>query len=277
MRKFRIINGEGDSFSLNEKDSFFHSVGGFGFNDSTQYEKIGTEYIPLEEEFAQGEITGSIFFGGNNAYEKYREFARFVRAIPLTLVYELDETYKVPVRLVELNKSELIDGGIGLNCEVRFSATGLFYKAVTKYSDTLYIGGKIYPYTYTYSYADISANTLEIFSDSYIDSPCKITIYGPAINPIWKHYVNNELLEIGKYEGTIPADHKLVIDTTSIPYSITERGVSDEIVADRYQFCDFTTERFFILKHGSNRISVTHDGLNSVNMMVEGKINYETV
>jgi len=62
-----------------------------------------------------------------------------------------------------------------------------------------------------------------------------------------------------------------------MPYSITERGSGDEIVADRYQMCDFTTERFFLLKHGSNRISVVHDGLNSINMTVEGKISYETV
>ena len=72
-------------------------------------------------------------------------------------------------------------------------------------------------------------------------------------------------------------DHKLVIDSTSIPYSIVEKGVGDDVVADRYQMCDFTTERFFNLQHGINRISVTHEGLNTVNMLVEGKISYETV
>jgi len=277
MRKFRIINGEGKTFELNGKAAFFHSVDGFGYSDATQYEKIGTDFLPLYEEFSQGEITGSIFFGGSGAYETYREFTRFVRAVPLTLVYEMDELFKVPVRLTDISKSELMNGGFGLNCEVHFLATGLFYKAVTKFSDTVYVGGKIYPYEYTYSYAEISQNTLMIDSDSYVDSPCKITIYGPAINPIWKHYVNNELFETGAYIGTIPADHKLVIDTTNIPYSITERGVSDEIVADRYQMCDFTTERFFTLQHGIDRISVVHEGLNSVDMMVEGKISYETV
>lgn len=277
MRKFKIINGEGGTFELNGKAAFFHSVDGFGYTDATEFEQIGTDYIPLDEDFSQGEISGSIFFGGTKAYETYRDFTRFVRATPLTLVYELDEVYKVPVRLTRISKSELISGGLGLNCEVSFVATGLFYKTEVKYSDTLYVGGKIYPYEYTYSYSEISQNTLMINSDSYVDSPCKITIYGPAINPIWKHYVNNELLETGAYAGTIPADHKLVVDTTKIPYSITERGVSDEIVADRYQACDFTTERFFTLKHGINRISVVHDGLNSVNVMAEGKISYETV
>ncbi|GFI45643.1 hypothetical protein IMSAGC019_00955 [Lachnospiraceae bacterium] len=116
-----------------------------------------------------------------------------------------------------------------------------------------------------------------IDSDSHGDSPCKVTVYGPCTNPVWKHYVNNVLYETGRYEGNIPDGHKLVIDTTQIPYSITERGVSDEVVADRYQMCDFTTERFFHLQYGSNRISVVHEGLNVLNVMVEGRISYETV
>lgn len=277
MRKFRLINSEGGSFDLNDKAAFFHSIDGFGFKDETQYEKIGTEFYALEEAFSQGQMTGKILFGGKKPYETYRAFTRFVRAVPLTLVYELDEVFKVPVRLVEIGKAELGNGGNSLNCDITFLAEGLFYKTVQKYSETISIGGKVYPYQYTYSYADTSQNTVMIESDSYEDSPCKITIFGPATNPVWKHYVNNELYEIGSYDGVIPDDHKLVIDSTSVPYSITERGVSDEVVADRYQYCDFTTERFFHLQHGTNRISVTHDGLNNVNVLVEGKISYETV
>ena len=46
----------------------------------------------------------------------------------------------------------------------------------------LSIGGKVYPYTYTYSYAEVSQNTLVIESDSYEDSPCKVTIFAPSIS-----------------------------------------------------------------------------------------------
>lgn len=277
MRKFKLINAEGSSFDLNSKAAFFHSVEGFGFKDNTQYEQIGTDFYALDEIFSQGQMRGKILFAGDEPYAKYREFTRFVRAVPLTLVYEMEETYRVPVRLIEIGKAELEKGAKFLNCDVVFLAAGLFYKTVQKHSETISVGGKVYPYEYTYSYADISQNTIMIDSDSYEDSPCKITIFGPAENPVWKHYVNNDLYEIGRYDGTIPDDHKLVIDSTSVPYSITERGVSDEIVADRYQYCDFTTERFFHLQHGTNRISVTHDGLNMVNVLVEGKISYETV
>lgn len=277
MRKFKLINAEGSSFDLNTKAAFFHKVEGFGYRDQTQYEQIGAGFYALEEVFSQGQMTGRILFAGEDPYKKYREFTRFVRAVPLTLVYEMDEQFRVPVRLIEIGKAELQKGAKMLDCDVTFLAEGLFYKTVQKHSETVYVGGKVYPYEYTYSYTDISQNTVMIDSDSYEDSPCKITIFGPVENPVWKHYVNNELYETGRYDGIIPDDHKLVIDSTTIPYSITERGVSDEIVADRYQYCDFTTERFFSLQHGANRISVIHDGLKSVDVMVEGKISYETV
>ena len=277
MRKFRLINAEGGSFDLNGQAAFFHSIDGFGFKDQTQYEKIGTDFYALEEAFSQGQMSGEILFAGDDPYGKYREFTRFVRAVPLTLVYELDEVFKIPVRLTEVGKAELSNGGKSLNCDVTFLAAGLFYKTVQKYSEDIYVGGKVYEYVYPYAYTDVSINTVQIVSDSYEDSPCKITIYGPCTNPVWKHYVDNELYATGRYDGTITSDHKLVIDSTLIPYSIIERGLSDEVVADRYQYCDFTTERFIHLQHGTNRISVTHDGLNSVEMMVEAKISYETV
>ncbi len=275
MRKFKLINGMGSSFDLNGRAAFFHSIAGFGFHDETAFEHIGTDFYALDEVFSQGEMSGQILFAGKKPYETYREFTNFVRSVPLTLIYELDEVFRVPVRLAEIGKAELDKGC--LNCDVTFLAAGLFYKTVKKYSEIVTVGGKVYDYEYPYSYADVSQNTIMIESDSYEDSPCKIVIFGPATNPVWKHYVNNELYEIGKYEGTIPDGHKLVIDTTTIPYSITERGVGDEVVANRYQGCDFNTERFFMLQHGMNRISVTHDGLNTVDVCVEGKISYETV
>lgn len=277
MRKFRLINGQGERFELNRKDSFFHDIKGFGFEDATQYEQIGHDFYPLEEILSQGKIEGKILFAGKKPYETYREFARFIRSTPLTLVYQPDEVFRVPVRIATLGKEELSHGGAVLVSEISFVTQGLFYKSITKYSNTLSVGGKIYPYTYDYAYSDVSYNSVEIESDSYEDSPCKITIHGPCMNPIWKHYVNNVLYETGAYVGTISGDHKLVIDTTKMPYSITERGAGDEIVADRYQLCDFSTERFFHLRHGSNRISVTHEGINTLKVIVEGRINYETV
>lgn len=277
IRKLKLINAKGETWDLNRESSFFHTLSGFGFEDATQYERIGTTFYPLDEILNQGRVDGSVFFSEPDSYGRYREFARFVRVMPLTLVYQMDDVFRLQVRVAKLEKGEKINGGIGLDCPISFIAEGLFYRTVNKYGNTIMIGGKIYDYGYPHTYADESYNTVLIDSDSNEDSPCRITIFGPCLNPQWKHYVDNQLYETGSYAGDIPVDHKLVIDTTQIPYSITERGAMDELVADRYQMCDFNTERFFHLQKGANRISVIHDGINTLKVLVEGRISYETV
>ena len=61
IRAFRLINGEGVSWNLNARTSFYHSINGFGYREGTQYEQIGTDFIPLEELFSQSMMTGRIF------------------------------------------------------------------------------------------------------------------------------------------------------------------------------------------------------------------------
>ncbi|MCM1479140.1 MAG: hypothetical protein NC085_05510, partial [Muribaculaceae bacterium] len=248
-----------------------------GFSDSVRFEQIGSEFRPLEDSFSQGMINGAILFAGADPYGEYRRFTGFARADPLTLSYRTDETYNIAVRLVSIEKSELGTGGSSLVCNVTFAAEGLFYRSVKVSADTKKIGGKVYPFKYPYTYEDVSQNTVLIESGSRESSPCRITVYGQCVNPKWKHYVNNVLTKTGAYIGTVPAGNRLVIDTTAIPYSIKELGVGGKLVANRYQQCDFSTERFFHLQYGSNRISVSHDGLNALNVFVEGRISYETV
>ena len=69
-------------------------------------------------------MSGRILFGGASAYQTYRAFSRFVRAVPLTLIYQTDETYRVPVRLTELSKGELMEGGGGLVCDADSALQG---------------------------------------------------------------------------------------------------------------------------------------------------------
>ena len=94
---------------------------------------------------------------------------------------------------------------------------------------------------------------------------------------MWRHYLNSKLVESGAYAGTIPAGHTLVIDSTTIPYSILEYDGAGRVVADRYPLCDFSTARFFMLQVGSNSISISHDGTNSIGLKVEAQLRYESV
>ena len=279
IRDIRLRNGSGSTFDLMRRESFFNGIEGFGFTDGTQFEKIGDAYYPLEQTFNQGKVSGSILFAGESPYKTYYDFAGFIRNTPLELIYETDAGYSIlPVVVSEIGKTELSDGGHSMECPVKFTATGRFYRQVSAESATELVGGKTYGVSaYPYAYAVVMGNTLEIDSDSFDDSPCAVNIYGPCVNPVWKQYVNGELTSNGRYEGTIPAGHRLVISSITVPYTITERGSGGEFVADRYQFCDFSTDRFLFLQHGANRISVTHDGLGEVQVIVTGRLSYATL
>ncbi len=37
IRKFRLTNGAGNGWNLNNRSSFFHSIAGLGFKDGTHY------------------------------------------------------------------------------------------------------------------------------------------------------------------------------------------------------------------------------------------------
>lgn len=60
IRKLKLINAKGETWDLNRESSFFHTLSGFGFEDATQYERIGTTFYPLDEILNQGRVDGSV-------------------------------------------------------------------------------------------------------------------------------------------------------------------------------------------------------------------------
>ena len=182
IRKFRLINGEGVSWDLNARTSFSIPLAASAIRTGRSMNR-SARTSSLWRNYSHRVMTGRIFFGGRNAYVNYRAFSRFVRAVPLTLVYEMEEAFRVPVRMTEIAKSELITGGAGLDCEVAFTATGCFIRMFPATAGRSPSAGKSTPYEYTYAYADVTQNTLMIDSDSHGDSPCRVTVYGPCTNP----------------------------------------------------------------------------------------------
>lgn len=279
MRKFILTNAVGESWDLQDKDRVvFANPEGLGWDDATEFARAGNNYAPLELVWNQREISGTLFFL-KNPYPTYYDFIRFASRTPLTLTYTTTSgnTYKVKCRMRTIEKSELTEYRC-LECPVTFVALGLFYRVVSAYnSGEAAGGGKVYDYEYDYTYSEWMAETIRISSDSMEDSPCKIWIYGPCENPVWRHYVDGQLIATGSMTGEVPDGRILVIDSTTIPYSITEQDYLGNLTADRYQSCDFGTERFFFLKNGSNTISISHASVTPCPIKVEGNISYASV
>lgn len=278
MNKAILINGQGTEYNLLDRSlSPGFQIEGFGYEDSTEFMAIGDNFIPLQESSEQGMLESTLLFM-DGSDKKYFEFVKFARHDPLTLLYgNRNGDFYIPCRLRSISKVDQL-GIRRYPAPMALAQTGKPYKIeVAEYTPAPTSAGKIYPYTYPYTYSDDNVNTLSIKSDSYLDSPCILTIYGQAVNPIWRHYSNGILVETGAYSGTIPEGHYLVIDAKSVPYSIIEYDSAGRIVADRYALCDFSTERFMHANEGRNRYVVSHDGVNNLQLKMEAHIQYETV
>lgn len=277
MRTFTLLDKDGVSYNLTEKTAaFLYNVEGLGYTRDVEYQQIGDRYESIRNNLAQGVIEGVIRFQNPDAYQKYFAFVQFCQNAPLRLVYTPVATQFYRDGMVtSISKTEGADGV--LSCTIQFSASSPFYKVLYEYNPGVITGGKTYSYEYNYLYSNSIAGTVVMNNDSYLSCPTKITIYGYAVNPTWRHYVNNVLVSTGKVNATIEDGHKLVIDTTTVPYSIKQFDMSNALISDLYQLSDFSTGRFVNLLNGRNTISVAHDGSSLLKLGVEARISYASV
>lgn len=275
MRQFYLINGSGNQYSLMDVEHWLYQPGNLGAKFSSKYEQIGGDFIRTNRVSKPDDIKGKLLFTGDDKYDDYFKFQKFIAVEPLTLVYVSNDTYKVSVDLKSIDKGEIEDGI--LKCDIRLKRLSRWYKEITILNTDIDRTGKNYDYTYNYTYTEFEKQTATIDSDSGYDSPTKITIFGPAVNPSWKHYLNGDVVETGKVTASIVQGRRIVIDCTKIPYSIKEYDQAGAVKRDLYQNSDFSTARFFNLSYGRNRITVEHEGTNDLGLAVEARVEYETV
>lgn len=276
IRKFMLINSIGETFDLNSLNHFMHDPDGLGYESGADYIQVGNVFNPISDKPRQIPISGVIRFKKPDCYEKYMDFIRFCQRKPLTMVYTTMKEYRCAVNLASIKKTE-VNLESGMDVPVRFAKLGTWYRKVFETNENHESEGKKYSYQYPFTYADEIANAIVIDSDSCLESPTKITIFGHAVNPTWRHYLNGKLAEVGKVNATIEQGKKLVIDTTNAPSTIQEQDRKNQPIRDLYQDSDFATERFVYFGIGRNRIVVGHEGTQKLVVSVEAQIAYETV
>lgn len=277
MRTFRLYDNDGNRYNLTSPNNlFFYAVDGLGFVQKAEFQRIVDRYALLESHIDHAKIEGTIKFWQPNAELQYFNFAQFCQNQPIMMDY--NNNYGTYSRRGIITKIERGDGdGNELRVKIEFSAMTPWYKNVSEYNPGTESGGKVYNYTYDYTYLVGGKNTITIESDSYQSSPVKLVVLGPAINPSWRHYVNNELVTEGKVNGTILEGNRLFVDTTKIPYEIIQVNEYGELVSDMYQQSDFSTYRFVRFEHGTNTVTFSADESNVLNVGVEAQIEYATI
>lgn len=277
MRTFRLYDNDGNRYNVTSKDHlFFYKIDGLGFTQEAEFQRIEDRYALLNNYIAQNKITGIIRFWQPQAELQYFNFAQFCQNQPIMMDY--NNNYGTYSRRGMITKIERSDGnGNPLEIKIEFTAETPWFKTVSEYNEGTIVGGKVYDYTYDYTYSDSVVNTVSIDSDSYQSSPVRLVIFGEAVNPTWRHYLNNVLVSTGKVNGTVLTNHKLIIDTTTIPYGIKQVDALGNLISDMYQQSDFSTSRFVRFGHGRNTVTFGADNTNVLNVGVEAEIEYATI
>lgn len=259
MRQFSLVNKSGETYRLNSPDNFLHDPKGLGFSRNIEFQKVGSRYELIREEFSQLVIQGSIMFkrgDKNTPYKKYAKFARFLQDIPLILHYRpmSGEEYKLDVIPTEVAKEE-IKSSLGMDVEITLTSVSKWYKEYKKTA---------------------TGNSIQIRSDSIIESPCDLTITGVELtdeNITWAQEVNGNEIMTGSLTGiTLDETDILHIKTDSNPYRIYKED-SEGAETDLYSKSDFSTKRFPLIRKGVNTITFSESG----SIEVKGRVLYETV
>ena len=276
MKKLILKNSIGESYDLLNSNVMTFQLEGLGYTDESTYVRAGNIFVATDDLREQREIEFTALLY-NNADAEYKKLVIFARKTPLLLIYENNAgEYRVNCSLQSISRVDRKGYDI-YGISISLLCHNDFYKTVSAYNSGEVSGGKTYDYSYNYQYTDDVAESIRIQSETSEDSPCRIIIYGPCVNPTWLHYLNGSLIASGSMTGEIPAGRILVIDSTSFPFSITEQDLLGNLTADRYQACDFGTERFFFLQNGSNVISISHTDSNICPIKVEANISYASI
>lgn len=278
MRKFTLVNGNGARYSLMDIEHWLYEPDGLGLKYKSKYSQVGTNYIRTRTISDPDDISGTMMFTGSHQYDNYKEFMAFIQIEPIKLLYEPNGTeYEAEVDIMEVEKSEIDADTSILQCDIKIKRMSRWRRVIIQRNDPTVAQGKIYTYAYPYTYGKDIVHNVTIESDTSFESPCKITIIGNAVNPVWRHYANGDLISSGRVNTSLTDGQRLVIDDTTIPYTIKKLDASNNLIADLYEDSDFTTKRFFFLQRGSNRISIGHDGVDDLELAVEARLEYESI
>ena len=278
---YTLVNRVGQTLDLTTDSTFFYDSSGYGVELSNSYRQAGRRFILTSSKPKQGELSGKIYLKGGSSQERFLSFERFCQQAPLTLQYTPETTtYSRRVRLSKIAKDALYyphaqSITVELTCETPWYQR----VAVTTVAGTS-AESWTWGVTWGVTWGSAQTNTIEINSDTYLDSPCRLVINGATTSPTWSHYVDGVLVESGGFTGStaIASGNALIVDNTVDPYQmrIVKQG-TETLVRDVYQSRDFAKECFMTVRHGHNVIAVSDTAGTSLTISAEAYLYYDSV
>ncbi len=252
IRELYLVNEAGTTYFFDERNkTLISDIGDLGFSKNNTYLKYDDVYDLVKSENPQVPIKFKLVF--LEGYSGYTSFLSFYRKSTgnLRLFYKCGGSSKYcSVVIKSLTKTQL--EGKALYCDLTLDKLSLWF---LKESFTIRVdedeNGKIFPFSYPFTYSASYKGTINITNNGETKAPLNIAIYGAVDNPVVEILKNGEV--ISKLRLVVSSDD-CVIEVNSEPrdqYMImTENG----IVTNIYQTQDFTCDNFLFLDKGTYQI-----------------------
>ena len=275
MRRFKLKNSNGETFDLMRRDAFFSGPDGLGFEETIEFAQLGDQYVNTYQYSGQMTISGEMYFDG---YNQYKEFIKFITEEMTILYCPLDTWYEADCILQSISKGEIDVTSKRLICAVAFVRKSVWHSDRTFFKSNPSVGdGKVYAYTYPYTYAEAVAGDIMIQNNGTMESSCSLHIIGPVLNPRWALLENGEITADGAFTASIVDGRKIVINSDPAKMEIAEYTTNNVYVRDLYQYSNFNTTRFLMIPPGQSIVRVLNDGVTEVNAFVEVRQSAKTV
>ncbi len=176
-----------------------------------------------------------------------------------------------------LEKSEISHENRRLVCPIELIPITPWYKpGITVFSSVADNECKQYSYKYPYTYGSNISGEIEVINSGKDAAPCRITIYGPCVNPLWSCAQNAVSIASGAVNVQLSEDEYLVIDANPLSMEIAAY-YSDGTKRDCYQNSDFTRERFISVPPGTSQMYFSHSGDTELEVTIEVREYADTV
>ncbi|MDE7436793.1 MAG: hypothetical protein K2N01_13370 [Lachnospiraceae bacterium] len=276
MRQFKMQNAKGQEFDLMRKDALFINPAGLGIDIETEYDEVQGNYREYNRVITRAQINGVMSFEG---YEQFSEFAAFLRYPPFEFYYKPeDKWYKKRCAVARLEKSEISQDTCALDCELYLAAlTGWRSETQMFWADGTGGVGKVYNYSYPYTYTGGTVGTARIRNNSGRRQSMRITIIGRAETPTWALSQGGILIGSGRCLMTVDKNEKLVIDSNPLNMEMAVYRGENQKKENVYQRGDFETERFLYLPEGESILVVTNGSGEPIKAVAEIQEEYDLV
>lgn len=244
MREFYLINEKGQRYNFNSQ-VLISDVSGLGFKKKLEYLKYGDTFKKLKEDQSVEDINLTLVF--LKGYKGYADFLSFVEnSLSFDFYYVSNDVKFVNCEIESLSKTQLSYGV--LTCSLVLKKLSYWFKVTTKeIRISSKAEGKIYSYSYPYTYCDSSKSSITIENKGYAKASLRIILEGDFDNPEIYVKQNNEIVQRMKIYYT-SENARIEVDSfpTRQKIEITEKGVTK----NGYDLQDFEYENFIFLDKG---------------------------